>query len=55
MSDTEVFVVLCPWGMFDPAGAWMPNPALSMSVAEQYRQNVANGYIQPPKEFHAAD
>lgn len=31
------------WGSFDLAGRWYPNPHLSLSADEQYRQNVESG------------
>ncbi len=34
-----------PWGGWDIYGNWEPNPRLMMSTAEQYKQNVENGYI----------
>ena len=34
-----------PWGAWDlHTRAWIPNHNLSMSIDEQHRQNVANGF-----------
>lgn len=35
-----------PWGIWDEWGCWHHNPRLMMSAAEQYMQNVENGYIK---------
>lgn len=40
----EFEVNVC-WGSFDALGNWNPNPNLSLSSEEQYRQNVENGHI----------
>lgn len=38
--DQAKFAIRVLWGSFDISGNWLPNPNLSMSAAEQFRQNV---------------
>jgi len=37
--------VKIPWGMWDLYGGWTPNRNIKMSEAEQFKQNLENGYF----------
>lgn len=42
-----------PWGWFDfETGEWFPNENLKMSVDEQRRQNIKNGYMDESNQLH---
>jgi hypothetical protein len=33
------------WGHFNIDGDWCPNPFLTMSIEQQRRENIENGYM----------
>lgn len=43
-ADERIKLAVC-WGHFDCLGNWWPNPHLSISVADQRRENVENGHM----------
>jgi hypothetical protein len=45
----DAFRMAVPWGVFGPGGLWGANPLLKLSADEQYRQNVANGFLPKAK------
>lgn len=48
-ATDKKFTVKVMWGAFSADGArtWCHNPNVALSRDEQYRQNVANGYLSP--------
>jgi len=44
VNAIRVRIVVC-WGSFDSYGNWAPNHNLSLSIDEQFRQNVEGGYM----------
>lgn len=44
---TDRFEVRMCWGHWDQLGTWHHNPRVPLSAAEQWAQNVSNGYGEP--------
>ena len=57
-SPGEVINLTMMWGAWnisrDGTRTWVHNPNLSMSRDEQYRQNIANGWLEAPAGPSAA-